>query len=169
MTKVNIDNVTGAKYFIPHHCVLRPESSTTKLRVVFDASTKTSSGKSLNDVLHTGPTLQNDLFAILLRFRLPSFVFTTDIEKMFRQILIHPKDRPYQIILWRNNTTEPINYFTLNTVSYGTRPAPYLAIRCLKEISRENKRHFPLAASFLEKNFYVNDGLGGADSLNTVL
>ncbi|XP_075162920.1 uncharacterized protein LOC142235554 [Haematobia irritans] len=36
MTKVNIDNVTGAKYFIPHHCVLRPESSTTKLRVVFE-------------------------------------------------------------------------------------------------------------------------------------
>ncbi|XP_075150824.1 uncharacterized protein LOC142224932 [Haematobia irritans] len=169
MTKVNIDNVTGTKYFIPHHCVLRPESSTTKLRVVFDASTKTSSGKSLNDVLYTGPTLQNDLFAILLRFRLPRFVFTTDIEKMFRQILIHPKDRPYQIILWRNNITEPINYFTLNTVTYGTRPAPYLAIRCLKEISRENKMHFPLAASFLEKNFYVDDGLGGADNLNTAL
>ncbi|XP_075150831.1 uncharacterized protein LOC142224938 [Haematobia irritans] len=169
MTKVNIDNVTGAKYFIPHHCVLRPERSTTKLRVVFDASTKTSSGKSLNDVLYTGPTLQNDLFAILLRFRLPRFVFTTDIEKMFRQILIHPRDRPYQIILWRNNTTEPINYFTLNTVTYGTRPAPYLAIRCLKEIIRENKMHFPLAASFLEKNFYVDDGLGGADSLNTAL
>ncbi|XP_075150806.1 uncharacterized protein LOC142224913 [Haematobia irritans] len=169
MTKVNIDNVTGTKYFIPHHCVLRPESSTTKLRVVFDASTKTSSGKSLNDVLYTGPTLQNDLFAILLRFRLPRFVFTTDIEKMFRQILIHPKDRPYQIILWRNNITEAINYFTLNTVTYGTRPAPYLAIRCLKEISRENKMHFPLAASFLEKNFYVDDGLGGADNLNTAL
>ncbi|XP_075150685.1 uncharacterized protein LOC142224785 [Haematobia irritans] len=169
MTKVNIDNVTGAKYFIPHHCVLRPESSTTKLRVVFDASTKTSSGKSLNDVLYTGPTLQNDLFAIPLRFRLPRFVFTTDIEKMFRQILIHPKDRPYQIILWRNNITEPINYFTLNTVTYGTRPAPYLTIRCLKEISRENKMHFPLAASFLEKNFYVDDGLGGADNLNTAL
>ncbi|XP_075167641.1 uncharacterized protein LOC142239749 [Haematobia irritans] len=158
MTKVNIDNVTGAKYYIPHHCVLRPESSTTKLRVVFDASTKTSSS-----------TLQNDLFAILLCYRLPRFVFTTDIEKMFRQILIHPKDRPYQIILWRNNTTEPINYFTLNTVTYGTRPAPYLAIRCLKEISPENKMHFPLADSFLEKNFYVDDGLGGADSLNTAL
>ncbi|XP_075162846.1 uncharacterized protein LOC142235479 [Haematobia irritans] len=156
MTKVNIDNVTGAKYFIPHHCVLRPESSTTKLRVVFDASTKTSSGKSLNDVLHTGPTLQNDLFAILLRFRLPRFVFTTDIEKMFRQILIHPKDRPYQIILWRNNTTEPVNYFTLNTMLERNKPG--------------NQDAFSFSSQFfLEKNFYVDDGLGGADSLNTAL
>jgi len=29
-------------YFIPHQCVLRPESTSTKLRVVFDASCKTS-------------------------------------------------------------------------------------------------------------------------------
>lgn len=169
MSKINVDEVKGHKYFIPHHSVVRPESSTTKLRVVFDASAKTSSGKSLNDILHTGPILQNNLFTILLRFRLPRFVFTTDIEKMYRQILIHPEDRQYQIILWRHTASEPINYFQLNTVTYGTRPAPYLAIKCLKEISQENKTQFPLAASFLERHFYVDDGLGGADSLSIAL
>ncbi|KAH8354585.1 hypothetical protein KR059_008802, partial [Drosophila kikkawai] len=59
--------VTLPHYFTPHHCVLKPESHTTKLRVVFDASTVTSSGKSLNDLLHTGPTVQNTLRSILLR------------------------------------------------------------------------------------------------------
>lgn len=71
-------------YSIPHHCVLKPDSTTTKLRVEFDASTKTSSGYSLNDLMYTGPTIQSELFSILLRFRLPKFVFTADIEKMYR-------------------------------------------------------------------------------------
>ncbi|XP_053968655.1 uncharacterized protein LOC128870082 [Anastrepha ludens] len=49
-------------YFIPHQCVLRPESTTTKLRVVFDASSRTSSQIALNEILMVGPTIQEELF-----------------------------------------------------------------------------------------------------------
>ncbi|XP_055841539.1 uncharacterized protein LOC129908797 [Episyrphus balteatus] len=73
--------------YIPHHSVLKPDSSTTKLRVVFDASCKTSSGKSLNDILKVGPTLQDDIFTILVRFRTYRFVLMADITQMYRQIL----------------------------------------------------------------------------------
>lgn len=31
MQRVDVDTVCGHKYFIPHHSVLEPESSTTKL------------------------------------------------------------------------------------------------------------------------------------------
>ncbi|XP_071055068.1 uncharacterized protein [Onthophagus taurus] len=41
----------SATYYIPHHCVMRAESASTKLRVVFDASAISSNGKSLNDNL----------------------------------------------------------------------------------------------------------------------
>ncbi|XP_018372873.1 PREDICTED: uncharacterized protein LOC108767459 [Trachymyrmex cornetzi] len=54
--------------YIPHHSVLRETSSTTKLRVVFNASCKTTNGTSLNDHLLVGPKLQQDLPAILLRW-----------------------------------------------------------------------------------------------------
>lgn len=54
---------------------------TKKLRVVFDASTKTESGLSLNDVLQKGPSIQEKLIHILARFRTRNFVLTADIKK----------------------------------------------------------------------------------------
>ncbi|XP_055584771.1 uncharacterized protein LOC129737635 [Uranotaenia lowii] len=48
-------------YYMPHHPVQKPDSTTTKLRVVFDASCRTSTGISLNDALMVGPVVQDDL------------------------------------------------------------------------------------------------------------
>ena len=72
------------RYYIPHHAVLKDNSITTKLRVTFDASCKTSTGISLNDCLMVGPTLQQDLFSILLRFRTFQYAITVDITRMYR-------------------------------------------------------------------------------------
>lgn len=66
--KESIKEIETANY-LPHHAVIKSRSTTTKVRVVFDASCKTSSGKSLNDILCVGPTIQDSLFSILLRFR----------------------------------------------------------------------------------------------------
>ncbi|XP_058988017.1 uncharacterized protein LOC131807010 [Musca domestica] len=169
MQKIKVCTVSNPKYFIPHHCVLKPDSTTTKLRVVFDASAKTSSGQSLNDLMYTGPIVQSELFSILLRFRLPKFVFTTDIEKMYRQILMHPDDQRYQLIIWREDPSHPVSYYKLNTVTYGTRSAPYLATKCLQKIANENMERYPLGSQMLKDNFYMDDGLGGADSLSTAI
>ncbi|GFW40927.1 uncharacterized protein TNCV_4369751 [Trichonephila clavipes] len=54
--------------FLPHHAVIKPSSTTTKLKVVFDASFKTTNGTSLNSLLGVGPKLQRDIFEILLNF-----------------------------------------------------------------------------------------------------
>ena len=57
-------------FYLPHHCVTKEDSSTTKLRVVFDASAKTTTGYSLNDCLLEGPKSQDDFFNILMKFGL---------------------------------------------------------------------------------------------------
>ena len=41
-------------HYLPHHAVIRKDKSTTKLRIVYDASAKTE-GPSLNDCLYAGP------------------------------------------------------------------------------------------------------------------
>ena len=108
MSPIDMPHSGTPHYVIPHQCVLRPDSTSTKLRVVFDASSKSSSLKSLNDILMVGPTIQPELFATLLRFRLNKFALTADITKMYLQVLIDETDRNFQIILWRPNSTQNI-------------------------------------------------------------
>ncbi|KAF2886575.1 hypothetical protein ILUMI_19599 [Ignelater luminosus] len=69
-------------FFLPHHCVIRESSETTKLRVVFDGSSKPDDGKAINELQHIGPNLQNEIFSIIVRFRLYEYVLIGDIEKI---------------------------------------------------------------------------------------
>ncbi|GFY40148.1 integrase catalytic domain-containing protein [Trichonephila inaurata madagascariensis] len=93
------DEEPGLHYYIPHHAVICPESKTTKLRVVFDASCKNSNGNSLNAILFEGGTVQPDLFDILLRFRKYVVAFSSDIKKMLRQIKVQEHQQDFLRIL----------------------------------------------------------------------
>jgi len=69
-------------YYLPHHPVFKTDSTTTKMRVVFDGSATSKSGLSLNNIMLRGPKMQPDIFNILLRFRLHRIALTADVEKM---------------------------------------------------------------------------------------
>ncbi|XP_043064460.1 uncharacterized protein LOC122320331 [Drosophila ficusphila] len=97
-------------YYLPHHAVIKSESTTTKLRVVFNASSPSANGTSLNDVLHAGPVLQSDLTIQILKWRFFQYVFSADITKMYRQIWVNPKHTPFQRILFRNMEGELRDY-----------------------------------------------------------
>ncbi|XP_031346907.1 uncharacterized protein LOC116173532 [Photinus pyralis] len=100
-------------YYLPHHGVLKSENTTTKLRVVCDASAKSPKGLSLNDTLLTGPKLQKDISALLLTFTYHPIVFTADIKQMYLQILVTPQHRDYQRILWRFSPNDPTSVYRL--------------------------------------------------------
>ncbi|XP_029160297.1 uncharacterized protein LOC114932295 [Nylanderia fulva] len=166
--KPSTSNLSDAAY-IPHHAVLREHSTTTKLRVVFNASCRTSNGTSLNDHLMIGPKLQQDLAAIVLRWRLFQYVYTADIAKMYRQISVHHEDRDYQRILWQPPGCAHINHYQLNTVTYGTACAPYLAMRVLQQLNEEDGHEFPLAQTIFRDSIYVDDTLFGADEISDAI
>lgn len=165
MSVQNSDESVDVEYYTPHHGVLREESLTTKLRVVFDASAPTSNGISLNNIQAVGPVLQNDLQSILLRFRQHTFVLSADIAKMYRQVQITPEQRSLQKILWRENPEQPLQTFTLNTVTYGQASASYLAIRCLFELAEGCHDSKPTISKIIKRDFYVDDLLTGANSI----
>ncbi|XP_059225759.1 uncharacterized protein LOC131997906 [Stomoxys calcitrans] len=156
-------------YFLPHHGVLRESSTTTKLRVVFDGSSRVPPQPSLNDELASGPPLQNDLPTIIIRWRRFKISFTADLEKMFRQINVCNDHQLYQCILWRDPNTNDLNIYKLKTVTYGTTSAPFLAIRVLKQIAEDGRSEFPLACKVIESDTYVDDVISGCDSVTEAI
>ncbi|XP_057339521.1 uncharacterized protein LOC130677020 [Microplitis mediator] len=165
MSLATESNAEDSGFYLPHHAVVKKDSLTTKTRVVFDGSAKTSSGISLNDALMVGPKLQDDLFILLIRYRSHTIVLTADIEKMYRQIQVHPDDTKYQKILFRSNPSKPMSTFILNTVTYGTTCASHLAIRALQQLANDEGHAYPHAAVALKRDFYVDDLLTGANTI----
>ncbi|XP_049300551.1 uncharacterized protein LOC125774324 [Anopheles funestus] len=152
-------------YYLPHHAVVKETSTTTKVRIVFDASCKSSSGYSLNDKLLVGPVIQDDLFTIIVRFRSHAIALSADVEKMYRQILHEPSDGRYLRIRYRESPAQPIQTFQLLTVTYGTACAPFLATRTLKQIAHDHKAQYPRAVNSVLNDFYVDDLLTGTDDV----
>lgn len=151
-------------HYMPHHCVFK-DSTTTKLRVVYNGSQKTSNFKSLNEQLAIGRVNQRDIFSLLVRFRMFRYVFTADVEKMYKQILLCDKQLDLHRFLYRFSPNEPIKEFRLKTVTFGTANAPYIAIRTLEELARTNREKYPLAAQIIKSSMYMDDVLGGCHSM----
>ena len=149
-------------YYLPHHCVFKEDSTTTKLRFVFDGSAKTTNGVSINEALTVGPVVQDDLFSIITRFRFYRVALSADIEKMYRQVGIHEDQRDFHRLLWRDTTQEPLKHLRLTRVIYGVSCAAHLATRSLTEIA--NRTQKPHVAHAVRHAFYVDDFIGGANS-----
>lgn len=154
-------------YYVPHHAVTREESTTTKQRTVYDASAKSTNKFSLNDRCFSGPTIQPELFDILVRWRTHKIALIADIEKMYRQISLNPEDRKFQKILWRFSKDEPIQTYEINTVMFGVKPAPYLAINATFFLADSEREKFPLASKRVKTDFYVDDGMSGSHSVES--
>ncbi|XP_029166209.1 uncharacterized protein LOC114937015 [Nylanderia fulva] len=170
MKRVNIATTAEKiRCYLPHHGVLKESSTTTKLRVVFNGSQRTRTGTSLNSHLLTGANLLPALTDVLLRWRWHRYVFVTDIEKMYRQILVHPEDCSLQTILWCHNKTNEIQEHELLTVTYGMACAPFLAIRTLRQLCADEGAQFPQGATALRRDCYVDDVVTGADNLDDAI
>lgn len=168
MTKNTNRNIQTPSYYIPHHGIIRNSSTTTKFRAVFDASARTSNKISLNDIQTIGPVVQDDLISILIRFRQHKYIISADIEKMYRQIEVIEKQRPLQQIVFRFNESKPLNTYTLNTVTYGTASAPYLATRCLRQVGLDCQ-HDKEVSEIILRDFYCDDLLSGSDKKSRLI
>ena len=81
------------------------------------------------------PTIQDDLFSLLLRFRCHVIALKADIAKMYRQFRVSERDADYQRIVWRKLPDHSIQDFRLRTLTYVTASAAHLATRCVKQLS----------------------------------
>ena len=155
----------SVSYYLPMHGVVKASSTTTRLRVVFDGSAVTTSGWSLNDTLSVGPMLHPKLSEILLRFRKYRIALSGDISKMYREILLTPADQQFHRFWWRPKVEEPVRPYCMNRVTFGVTCSPFLAVKTLQQAATDFGSAYPNAQLHLNRSFYVDDLLGGADTV----
>ena len=108
--------------------MIRRDKKTTKVRVVYDASAR-STGPSLNDCLHTGPKFNQRILEILLRFRSYQVGAIADLEKAFLMIAVERKDRDVLRFLWvKDAFAEQMHVVKLRftRVVFGVSSSPFL-------------------------------------------
>uniref|UniRef100_A0A7I4YY06 Integrase catalytic domain-containing protein n=1 Tax=Haemonchus contortus TaxID=6289 RepID=A0A7I4YY06_HAECO len=154
-------------YYIPHQAVIKESSTTTKLRVVFDASSHYKGAPSLNDCLHPGPSILPDLVGILLRSRLKPILLVADVEKAFLQIRLQLNQRDATRFLWLLDPTSPpsetnIRIFRFTRVPFGITASPFLlAASILYYLRRDPDSQLNKE---IEENTYVDNILLGAST-----
>ncbi len=140
-------------YYMSMHCVVKESSSTTKLRVVFDASVKTTSGSSFNDTLIV--VYPNIIFDILIRFRTYPVAVSSDISKMYRAVELCEADRNFHRFLWRPDTVSEMKDYQLTRVTFGVASSPFVAIQSLQQPAHDFGDSFPLAKPHVFSSMYA--------------
>nr|XP_054593164.1 uncharacterized protein LOC129160055 [Nothobranchius furzeri] len=158
------------QWYLPIFGVYHPKKP-GQIRVVFDSSAQYE-GVSLNDVLLSGPDLNNSLLGVLLRFRKEAVAFTVDIEQMFYCFYVREEDRNFLRFLWfqDNDPSKDVVDCRMNVHVFGNRPSPAVAIHGLHQSvqDRESKVE-PDVKNFVTRDFYVDDGLKSMPSTETAV
>ncbi|GFQ86406.1 integrase_H2C2 domain-containing protein [Trichonephila clavata] len=160
---MNLDQNINTGYFLPHHAIVREQKDSTKVRIVFDASSKGKGTLSLNDCLESGPNLNPDLHQILLRFRLHKVAFCADIQRAFLEIGIVEEDRQFLKFLWIRKggpnldlSSPNVETFRYTRVTFGVKCSPFLLAAVIRLHVEKYVNKYKRACEVLNE-LYVDD------------
>ena len=160
-----MDKPCSKVFYLPMHAVVKPSSTTTRLRVVFNASAITKSGASLNDQLLVGPTVHAPLLDVLLRFRRHRVALTTDVSRMYRAVILPAEQRDLHRFVWRDNPNEVLADHRMTRLTFGVSASSFAANMAVKQNAIEYQNTHAATAAVVLLSFYVDDGLAGEDSV----
>ena len=129
----DLEKEAAETFYLPMHAVKKEQSTTTKLRVVFDTSTKTSTGISLNDTLMVGPTVHPPLINVLLHFRYHHVGLSADVSKMHRAVKLAPEDKDLHRFVWREALTKPLVDYRMTRITFGVSASSFAANMSVKQ------------------------------------
>lgn len=162
------ENRTDMGHYLPHQIVIKPSSTTTKVRPVFDASTKDRNGWSLNDCINKGVNMIELLPKLLIQFRKGTFGVVSDIRQAFLQISITERDRDYLKFLWYENIEMCDKIVTLRhkRVVFGITCSPFLLSATIKHHLEKCTGACKKTADKLKESFYVDNCVTSFDTIN---
>ena len=166
--RAKVTDPAHPRYIIPWRTVAKPGSISTPVRMVFDASSATPSGQSLNCVLAKGVNKLLNIQHILTRFRTGKSGFISDIKMAYNNVALHEDFIRYQLYLWKPNLDPdaPTELMAVLTVIYGVRPSGnqlQAGLGLLGQHCIDNHPEHSEGALTVMNNTYVDDILAPAD------
>ena len=153
--------------FIPWRAVWKENSISTPCRIVFDASMKTDSGKSLNDLLVKGRNNMNKLLEIFIRWRSHHIGVHTDVAKMYNSVKLVESQWCLQRYLWED-TLDPDKApqeKIIKTLIYGIKSSGNQSEKALRETANIFKEECPKVHQIINKDVYVDDCVTGEETI----
>ncbi|XP_035210913.1 uncharacterized protein LOC118185196 [Stegodyphus dumicola] len=149
-------------HFLPHRPVIK-DSTTTKIRPVFDASARESGKCSLNDLLYKGPNLLEIIPEILDRFRIHPIGLSSDIEKAFLMLSIAPQHRDFLRFFYPSESEQIV--YRHRRVVFGLKSSPFLLAASITHLLDNVPSEFDAIAQKLKHSFYVDNCVSGVANI----
>ena len=151
-------------FYMPHKPVIREDATTTKVRIVFDASSKPHPlANSINEYMYTCPPLQPLLWDIMVRVRMSTHILLADIQKAFLQISIREEDRDAFRFLFNVNGKEQHLRFT--RVPFGVEASPFLLGATLQYHYEQQPTELEETVEALKEDTYVDNLMKTSDNV----
>ena len=122
----------------------------------------------INDRLLPGPSMINHIFDVLCRFRMGNWAFTCDVQTMYLNVRVCPKDRPYLGMFFREGSNQPLKTIQLTSHPFGLTSSPYVAMQVVNQHAENCKQTHPLAAKAVSDGVIVDDFVISGDDLTTL-
>ena len=114
----------------------------------------------MNDAIHQGPKLQQELYQVLLRFRKLPVALICDIAEMYLQIKLYPQDWPSHRFLWRDlSLEEDIKEYKFDRLVFGLNCSPFLAQLVTQHHAKIYQERYPMASEIILKSTYMDDSM----------
>ena len=162
----NLINTAGFKHYMPWNIAEKPESQSTPVRMVVDASVT-----GLNEILAKGENKMSKINNILIRNRCRRFIWTSDISKLYNQLHLNDSALPYTLFLFNStlSTTEQPQIYVMTRAWYGVSPTGNQSTEALVRLTNMLKEEYPLAAPIVKQDLYVDDTITGSNDEKTVM
>ncbi|XP_068229430.1 uncharacterized protein [Palaemon carinicauda] len=149
--------------------VLKPESSSTPVRIVFNSSASYM-GQRLNDFWAKGPDILNSLLGVLCRFRQDNIAIVGDITKMYHTVKLSTLDEHTHRFVWRDlDDSRPPDQYVLTTVTFGDRPSGTIAMVALRHTVEKFGKESQDVQDMILNNTYVDDILYSTDTIENAI
>ena len=94
---------------------------------------------------------------------------TTDVEKMYRAVLLPEDQRDLHRFLWREDPTQPIRDYRMTRLTFGVCASSFAANMALRQNALDYQHEYPQAAKAALDDFYIDDGLSGEDTVDKAI